>query len=147
MFTCDNAGSDDYSFIDQDLQGKIGGVTWKWEGTENGGLGEESLDGNLDIEIYGIAAESGDPCHPLAFEATSYKVFFTITVAPVNAVGLYEGHCVTMSNGVTDYICSQGTVEILSVSATPGELVTGRVDANLNDNSTVNGNFTVTYCL
>ena len=91
MFTCDNAGSDGYSFIDQDLQGKIGGVTWKWEGTENGGIVEEALDSNLDIEIYGIAAASGDPCHPLAFEATSYKVSLTITVAPVDAVGLYEG--------------------------------------------------------
>ena len=151
LFTCDNAGRDNYNFIDQDLQGKIGGVAWKWEGTEKGGLAEESLDGNLDVEIRHITAEGGNPCDPLAFIDTDYKVSFKILKAPASAVGLYElgsdtGTYVTMYDGVSNHICSQGAVEILSVSATPAGLVAGRMDVTLNDNNTINGNFTVTYC-
>ena len=151
LFACDNTGVGGYSFIDQDLQGKIGGVSWTWEGTENGGLAEEWPAGKLAVEIRDIAAAGGDPCAALAFSATNYNVFFTIPKAPVDAVGLYElgiaaGQSVTLYDGVTNYICLEGAVEILSVSTTPGGLVTGRMDVSYDDNSTVNGNFTVTYC-
>jgi len=151
LLACNNTGVGSYSFIDQNLQGKIGGVSWTWEGTEDGDLAEEGFGGNLTVEIRDITAVGGDPCAFGAFSATDYEVFFKVPKAPVDAVGLYElgfetGQYVTLYDGVTNYICAEGAVEILSVSATSGGLVTGRMDVTADENSTVNGNFTVTYC-
>lgn len=150
LFACDGDGGG-YNFIDQDLKGMIDGVSWTYEGTENGGRGAEDFSEKLSIQIYSVAAGGTGPCDFLPFPVGSRKVLFTIPVPPDSAVGLYElgwdvGQTVTLNfDGSSNTICSEGAVEILSVDI-GGGLITGRMDATFDADNSVNGNFTVTYC-
>ena len=123
LFACDGGGNvgggGGYNFIDQDLKGMIDGVSWTYEGTENGGKGEDFS--GLYVQIYSVAADGNAPCGFLPFPAGSSKVIFRIPGAPASAVGLYElgwdvEQTVTLNyDGSSNTICSEGAVEILSV--------------------------------
>jgi hypothetical protein len=142
LATCGGNGSDGdgggYSFIDQDMQGKIGGSPW----TYVSGKAEESS--SLSLDIYGVAPGGSGECDPVAYVGVDEVV---MTIVP-DAVGLYElgpSQTVTIFDGVTNYIVQSGAVEILSIDK-PGQVVTGRIDAEWDDNNYVNGNFTIKFC-
>lgn len=147
-----SCGDDDsgpsYSFIDQNLQGVIDGISF----TSQGGNFEEGFEeGKFSVSIYDIS-EEGDICD--VFGTESVFVLFSIP----EEVGLYElsfdlssfsGQTVTLvnpngANGIPqNNIASTGAVEILTVSDTE---ITGRMDARFDGDNNVNGNFTLIFC-
>ncbi len=148
-----SCGSDDdsgpsYEFIDQNLQGTIDGISFN----SKGGFFDEGFEeGTIRMSIYDIS-EEGDVCD--IFGSESVFILFTIP----ETVGLYElsfdlssfdGQTVTLVNpngegGIPqNNIASTGAVEILTVSETE---VTGRMDARLDGDNSVNGNFSVIFC-
>jgi hypothetical protein len=150
IVTLMSCGKDDegpaYEFIDQPLQGKIGGVDFMMkDGKVEEGFFEE--DGWF-IEIYG-ETEVADACDVeiaetnylffnIPLEVGLYKLYFKLSTFEGQLVNLYDVEGEDMQN-----LASSGAIEILSVSETD---VTGRMDARFNNQNTVNGNFTVAFC-
>lgn len=149
-----SCGSDDkedsgpaYEFLDQNLQGLIDGISFTYgEGTVEASSFEE---GELSIDLYHSDEEITDICDFFGF-GEEVSVFFSIPAE----VGIYElfidfesfdGQTVTLFNpdGAVNNIASIGAVEILSITDTQ---VKGRMDATLDGESTVNGNFTANFC-
>ena len=121
-------------FKDQPLQGKISGNDWT------------ALSGTLDRDqfiLYG--ASSDNICDQENRPDTDVVYFFLSNVEP----GVYElspsGRVVVMQDSFTNYNVSDGKFEILTVD-TANNSVSGRLVAYWDDNTTVNGNFTVDYC-
>lgn len=144
FFQCDFGSGDNKggtSFIDQDLQGYIGGTAWTYQG------GNASLTGNsteLWIHIYDTAA-AGDQC----LNSNSSYNGSVIFIVPNNS-GTYElGYSLALTlynkNENCNYVTTDGTIEIISIDTT-GNTVSGRIAATFDDNNTVNGNFTIAYC-
>ena len=148
-----SCGSDDesgpsYAFIDQNLQGIIDGISFE----SKGGTFSEGFDtGTLSVRIYDVS-ETDEVCD--IFGGESVSIIFSIP----ETVGLYElfidldafeGQTVTLVNpngedGIPqNNIATIGAVEILSVSDTE---VKGRMDATLDAQNTVNGNFSLSSC-
>lgn len=132
-----------FEFLNQNLQGQIDGITF----TFGEGRVEASTGNELSFDLYD-ASETEAACD--LFFGESVSVFFFVP----NEVGVYElsldlstfdGQTVTLFNpdGAVNSIASQGAVEIISISETE---VTGRIDARLDENSSVNGNFTARFC-
>lgn len=149
----DDFGKDDdsgpsYDFKDQNLQGTIDGFPFTYgEGTVE--LNTRDGEDVLFFDLYNSSEEITDICDFFGF-GNEVSVFFTIPAE----VGLYElsldlssfsGQTVTLFNpdGAVNSIASTGAVEILTITETE---VTGRMDATLDGNNTVNGNFTAVFC-
>jgi hypothetical protein len=130
-----------YAFQDQIIQGKINGQVWSFK------------DGNAEVNSFdetklSIDLGSNKVNDPCGFGATSgLRVFFSIK----KELGLKElsssteGQTITMYDpeGSLNTISSEGAVELLTITATQ---VTGRIDAQFDDDNFVNGNFTVLLC-
>lgn len=151
IFSCgDDDNGPGYKFIDQDAQGEIDNVSWAY------------ADGYADIGPYGTGSDirvSVDLTLPQTeqgcdiFIPEGNMVFFSVP----NEVGLYklklnlncftcaDNYTVTLfkEDGFENFIVTEGAVEILAISDTE---VTGRIDARYDDNTFVNGNFTVSIC-
>lgn len=148
-----SCGKDDdsgpsYDFINQNLQGTIDGHVFTYgEGTVETTTfeGEEQL----SFDLYHSNEDITDVCDFFSF-GDEVSVFFFMPAE----VGLYElslnfsdfsGRTVTLFNpdGAVNNIASIGAVEILTITETE---VTGRMDATLDGENTVNGNFTAVFC-
>lgn len=134
-----------YSFEDQDLQGSINNKAYFFQS----GTAEDSFfeEGNLSIDLSDVSYD--DSCSEFFLEGLS--VFFEVPAQ----TGIYElsldfssldGRTVTLydPDETLNIICSDGAIEIVSISNTE---VTGRLDARYDNESSVNGNFTVPYCI
>ena len=146
MVACgeDEENGPSFEFINQNLQGSINGETWNFE---SGDAGESTFDeGQLFVTLYGTMVE--DPCE--AFGVVGNSVFFSIP----NEIGVHElhlnfeegsGQTATLfdDSETLNIIATEGAIEL--ISNTNGTL-TGRMDARGNDNSAVNGNFSVPIC-
>jgi len=135
-----------YEFIDQPLQGKIGGVDFMMkDGKVEEGIFEE--DGWF-ISIYGedevpeacevSSAEKNYLFFNVPLEVGIYKLYFKLSTFEGQLVNLFDIEDEDMQN-----LASEGAIEILSISETE---VTGRMDARFNNQNAVNGNFTVSFC-
>lgn len=135
-----------FSFVDQNLQGVIGGSNW----TFVSGSGEDSFftEGNLSIDLYPEQLET-----PCGFLIGVDKVMFDIP----KEVGIHKlyldlsngkGFTVTLLQAETmmNNIAIQGAVEIMSID-TASKKITGRMDVIADSENKVNGNFEVTYCM
>ena len=134
-----------YNFKDQILQGSIEGKTFVMKD----GYFEESFfdETEYSIEIHD-ENEPEDAC--AVFSSEFPQVFFSVP----KAVGLYKlkfdlanfsGRTVTLydPDGSINNIAVAGAIEVLSISETT---LTGRLDARMNKDNIVNGNFTVILC-
>lgn len=136
-----------YSFIDQNAQGKIGNENWE---VQNGFADAEPSDNTLRLTMVQTTGVDGCSIMP-----DGNQVFFYVP----KAIGVYklnfdinnweseENQTVTLyrdSDGM-NFIASKGAIEILSIS---DNLVTGRMDARAEseDDTFVNGNFSLTIC-
>jgi len=98
------------------------------------------------FNLYGEAV-TGDACDGFNFEKPDSSIIFSIPMA----VGLYElgvNYSLTFNdasvvNEVNAVIALCGAIEITEVTATS---VTGKLDAYGDDDSILNGNFTVELC-
>jgi hypothetical protein len=136
----------DYNVLDRDAAGEIDHEAWVYgDGYAeviDFGDGEE-----LSIDL--VLEQLQDGCDISILEGNS--VFF---YAP-NEEGLYklkldlnnpEGNrTVTLwkEDGSVNYIATEGAVEILSITPTQ---VTGRLDVKVDNDTFVNGNFTISLC-
>ena len=144
FFTCgstDDSTDNNYEYIDQDLQGKIGGTDWIYKS----GTGEESSYDNtlISIDIYDIDPDGGGPCDNFVYFNADNIVMMSVPDSP----GLYSlgsSRTITLYDGYTNYILTEGSLEILTIDT--GGMVTGTIAAGYNSNNYVIGNFTVTYC-
>jgi hypothetical protein len=147
LFSCkDEDEKPSHSFKNQNLSGKIGNSSWTFSDgyADVYGLEEES---QVSVDLF-QEAEDGEGCCALA---KGNEVLFTLP----NKVGLYmlkfelndfENSVVVNlfeEDGYVNNLASTGAVEILSISETQ---VSGRIDARIDDESFVNGNFTVNIC-
>lgn len=143
----DDESGPSHEFINQNLQGAIDGIPFTYgEGT----VEMITRDGkeHLSFDLYHANEEINEVCSFFGF-GNEVSAFFSIPAE----VGLYElslnfsygGQTVTLFNpdGTVNNIASIGAVEILTVTETE---VTGRMDATLDAENTVNGNFTAVFC-
>lgn len=144
-------GDDDdnitFEFIDQNLQGQIGGIEWELVA---GKAQDFSINNDfLSMEMVGVAVV--DTCQ-LSLPNTS-RIFFEVP----KQVGLYELKVGLQNPGLTqtvtffvaaenqNYIASQGAIEILAIDL-PNERVEGRLDARVDKRNFVNGTFGLVLC-
>jgi len=145
-----SCGKDDegpaYEFIDQPLQGKIGGVDFMMkDGKVYEGFFEED---EWYVEIYGEnepaaacdveIAEKNYLFFNVPLEVGLYKLYFKLSTFEGQLVNLYD-----VEDDDSQNLASEGAIEILTISDTE---VTGRLDARFNNQNRVNGNFTVNFC-
>ena len=139
-----------FEFKDQNLQGIIDGIPFEFgEGTVESTFLNE---GQLSFDLLDQEEQYDNVCD-ISF-GDEVRVFFD---AP-NEVGVYElffdlssfnRRVVTLLNpngedGIPqNNIASSGAVEIITITDTQ---VTGRIDATLDGDNTVNGNFTAVFC-
>lgn len=146
-----NCGGDDditpagyeYEFINQDLQGKINGQSWSYV---DGVAEEDWVDASQERFEIG-AEEMTDPCNEFV---DGLRVLFSTP----SAVGIYELRPIGHDDGsylvnlfdpaeTLNIFAGQGAIEILTLTDTE---VTGRMDVYFDDDTHVNGNFTLPYC-
>ncbi|MBN1603644.1 MAG: hypothetical protein JW915_18680 [Chitinispirillaceae bacterium] len=127
-----------YSFKNQPAQGKIGGERWLYLA----GRAEQSgYDSNeLSMELFEVAPQ-GDTCLYGAFDNSKKSVWIEVKKTP----GIYELGWTTQVVFTGNKITSLGAVEIVKCD-TISKIVTGKVDGFFDDNTNVNGYFTVKYC-
>lgn len=135
-----------YSFVDQNLQGKIGNTEWDFVA---GNVSLNSWDDSYFFKLY--AGELEEPCSGLwdgdyvmfsgAIEPGIYELNWNLSDSE-NAftVTLLEDADIPMNN-----IATEGAVEIISVDLEAG-ILTGRMDVRSDDETFVNGNFTLSIC-
>lgn len=133
-----------YNFIDKALSGKIEGGSWTFR---SGYVDSSSYEGvkKLSMSFYGV---TGDACSDfLDGDRVIFSVPMKIGVFPLkfSFTDLEGSQTVTLFDDETSMnnIATSGAIEILSISSTS---VTGRIDATSDDDNTINGNFTVSFC-
>lgn len=147
-----SCGKDDsgpsFDFKNQNLQGTIDGLPYTYgEGT----VELTTIDGEeeLSFDLYHSSEDISEACDFFGF-GDHVNVFFFIPAK----VGVYQlsfdlssfdGQTVTLYNpdGSVNNIATLGAVEILTITETQ---VTGRMDARMDAENSVNGNFTVEFC-
>jgi len=146
----ENSGPD-YDFIDQNLQGRIDGLEYVFDE----GRAEESFftNGSLSIDLFDVSEVITEDICDFGF-GDEIQVTFEIP----DETGLFElsfdlssfdGLVVNLLNpdgedGIPqNNLASIGAVEILEISESS---VSGRIDARLDSDNQVNGNFTAIYC-
>ncbi|WP_436516147.1 hypothetical protein [Ekhidna sp. To15] len=140
--------SPSFSFIDQNLQGTIDGISF----TSKGGFYSEfSQEEEILMRIYD-STESGEICDISSNESVLVSVMLSkkvgvydlsFNVSPPDAITVNLVNPNSGDGFPSNSIAMVGAVEILTVSETE---VTGRMDATFDIGNTVNGNFTVISC-
>lgn len=135
--TKDKEEVNSYAFIEQNLQGKIGGQSWEHQsGRSKADFFEnffndlrESLDSNI------CSASNAADGNFILFGGEP-------------TVGLQELGTKTVTfviDGNNNLVATQGAFEILTVD-TVADMITGRMDVTYDGDNSVNGNFSMTYC-
>jgi len=115
------------------------------EGTAKEDFADEN---KYRITFYGESI-MGDACDNFNFERPVFSIIFSVPKeVGVYTLGFDAGNTVTFNdasvvNEVNADVAICGAVEIVSVTA---DLVTGRIDAFANDDSDLNGTFSVRLC-
>ena len=144
----DGGTGSSFDFIDQNLQGTIDGQSYNYG---EGFVDETTINdlNRLSFSLYDISEDFTDVCDFNGF-GNEVNVFFN-TPAEVGLYELsldlqnFEGQTVTLFNpdNTLNIIASTGAVEILTITSTQ---VTGRIDARVDGDNTINGNFTAVFC-
>ena len=130
-----------YEFKEQDLQGEIENVSWVYLS----GVARSSLSSNdtLSIGIYNI--ELDKPCSYAVSEA---GVLFNIP----KKEGLFvlnadwnNFQAITLYNGIDKKYALGGAIEIIKIDSV-ASFIEGRIDARVDNNSYINGNFLIPLC-
>lgn len=147
-FSCkDDIENSAYNFKDQNLTGKVDNVDWAYQ------TGYASQDGTSSGSMLYITLVQGHEGEGCSASPEGDHVFFTVP----NATGLYklkfdynnwdaeDNQIVTLfdEETTTNYFASEGAVEITSITSTE---ISGRIDARSEEDTFVNGRFTITIC-
>jgi len=146
LFSC---GGDDenpsHSFKNQNLSGKIANISWTYgDGyAEIYGTGEDS-----EIYIDMFVDVDGEGCDIIP---EGDQVFFSVP----NKVGVYKlkfdlnnpeaSQTITLfeDEEVMNSVATEGAIEITAITESS---ISGRIDAKVDAENNVNGNFTVNIC-
>ena len=144
------------NYMNQDIQGKIGGKTWKYiQGEAN-----TYLFGSADYSHFFNILDTADTDSCFSSSNQRSKIIFSYDDAnevmkpgsyklKFDLSGTTDSKTVTFvvyENGSPmNYIASEGGYEIISVD-TVKRLITGRMDARYDGKNYANGNFTLKYC-
>jgi len=139
LAACGGGGSPP-EFIDQTAQGEIDGVPW----VIGDGFASVDSDGSMSIDLVLPQTETG--CD--IFVASGDEVIFSV---PTADPALYQleasltGQTVTLFADATvnNFIATSGQIEIQTVTETT---VTGRIAAEFDSSTYVNGNFEIPRC-
>jgi hypothetical protein len=142
----DNGDNCEVTFLAQTATGEFMGSSFTMvEGTAVEDFADAN---NFRIVLYGETV-TGDACDNFNFDKPTSSIIFSIPklVGSYN-LGIAAGNTVTFNdasipNEVDATIAVCGGVEISSVT---GTTVTGKIDADGDANSYLNGNFTVQLC-
>ncbi len=134
LSACGGGGS---KYIDQDLAGKIGGADFTYV---SGSAKIDSFDSTKLSIVLGAVAPA-DPCDDFANFGTSKVMTSVPDEVQANTLGLSQ--TVTLFDGTTNAIATEGEIEVLTRSSTE---VQGRLRAKIDSDDEVNGNFTVVFC-
>lgn len=141
LFSCIRKVDSPYQFIDQHLHGKVGSQEWEFaDGVAR--MSALSSDTIL-IGLYNTQLDK-DCSYAISEEGLTFFVpFFE---------GLYQlsgdwnsPQSVNFYRGITNLTAWRGAIEIISID-TVANTINGRIDATVDDNSSVNGNFVVSLC-
>jgi hypothetical protein len=143
LFSCSKEDETSFSFKDQNLQGKIDGLPFNF--------GEGMVEDEDDTFLVSLfhedeslsACEIGLEEYVSAFfmvpkEVGIYKLYFNLSN--------FDGQVVTLFNpdGFQNNIATIGAIEILTI--TEGG-ITGRMDARMDSQNRINGNFSANFCV
>jgi hypothetical protein len=127
-----------YAFVEQNLQGKIGGESWEHQS----GRSKADFFDNFFNDLRETADSN------ICSSSNSAQGNF-ILFGGEPTVGLFElGSSKTVTFVVgsgNNLVATEGAYEILTVD-TVGDIVTGRMDVTYDGDNSVNGNFSITYC-
>lgn len=133
-----NTPCSNYTFKNQNLSGKIGGNNW----TCAQGIFRKSSFDSTKFSVYLSSKIYSDSCwnHSGTFVMGSIK----------NAIGLihlgnYDNITLYDSISSINYIASCGAIEVVTADTVAG-IFSIKVDARLNDDNYLNGNFTLKIC-
>lgn len=146
----DDDPSPPYEFIDQNVQGVIDGLPFEFgEGVVADSFSEED---EYYFTLYDQNEQYDDVCNVfiseliyVAFnlpgEEGLYELYFDLTSFDGIVVNLVN------PNGEDDIpqiaLASFGAIEITSITTTE---ITGKIDASLDEENSINGNFSVQFC-
>jgi hypothetical protein len=134
----DDEASPSYKFKDQTAQGKINDEAFSY----GDGYADVETD---EIRITLTLPQTEDICDIMPEGNT--VTFYVDNEVKLSKLSFnpnsFEGQTVTLYDGTTSHIATQGAIEILSVTDTE---VTGRLDARSDSETYINGNFTVQRC-
>ncbi|WP_258104421.1 hypothetical protein [Marinoscillum sp. MHG1-6] len=133
-----------YEFKDQNLQGKIDGQAYNYgEGTV-----DFSTEGKMSFDLFSDQ-ETTAACDQFGF-GDFVVAFFTMkkNEGLVELVLDFNGgtsQTVTLLNpdNFINYVTTEGAIEITSIA---DSVVVGKIDARMDENNYINGNFTATVC-
>jgi hypothetical protein len=128
-----------YSFKDQDATGKIENVSWTYkDGYVD--IGSELIHVTLTIEQDGKACDVTSPTGDyVSFAVDKEEKLYLLggSGSTLYTATLLE------SDDTMNYIALEGAIEITSITDLA---VSGRIDARVDDETFVNGNFTIPTC-
>jgi hypothetical protein len=126
-----------YSFKDQDAQGKIANESWTY--VDGYATADQFFVINLTLEEAetGCAISVAEKDHVAFIAEFDTRVYQLGTGSTVYTVTLIE------MDGPVNHISTEGAIEITEVTDTH---VSGRLDARVDGENYINGNFTVPIC-
>ncbi len=130
-----------YSFTNQPLQGKIANEAWSFK---SGAVEENPMNGaTSDLLLYDVVLS--DACDPFARPPKDFIYFSD----PNLKVGLFELGEQDISlydrESNMEFTALKGAYEIMSIDTVQG-IIKGRIDARVDADNFVNGNFTLNIC-
>lgn len=132
-----------YSFKTQDTSGKIGNTPWTYA---DGYAQVSPTLPEVGIHLFEGQGESG--CNVFLVDGNEvyfyvpnkvglYKLKYSTDDPFYNSISLYE------NERSLNHVAYNGAIEIVSITDTA---ISGRIDASMDGENFVNGNFTVNFC-
>ncbi len=138
---CPNEIKPPYDFKDQNLQGKINSQPWQY----SSGVARPSFTSEDTLRVGIYNAEFENSCsYAISENGISFNVPKTEGLYILNA-DWDNFQTVTLYHGAVEEFGLSGAIEILNIDY-EAKTITGRIDATVNNNTFVNGNFLITLC-
>lgn len=129
-----------HNFLNQNMQGKLDGKPWTFVSGS-----KASLMGTNILFFTDTVSKYYDTCTFGGYGVHRLDLTTAAAIEPklyaIGSGGFYGKFRV--ANTTVEYKDATGAIEITSVS---NGLITGKIDARVNDDNYVNGNFTIRYC-
>ena len=130
-----------YDFKSQNLKGKINNQPWEY----SSGVARPSFTSEDTLRVGIYNAEFDNSC---SYAISENGILFNVP----KAEGLYilnanwdNFQTVTLYHGTTKEYGLGGAIEIVNIDY-EARTISGRIDATVDNNSSVNGNFLITLC-